>query len=214
MTGRLGTGMLLASRRASGSAGPAAVAWNNTYNAVDVTYSNSDQTIDAKSLSSGSKSTRTLTSKSSGKAYVEFIWTIVAGSYPNIGVGNGSWDPAAGSLGGTANSVGAAFGDPSFWMNNAFAGLLPTFVEGARGAMAVNIDTRKLFIKMLGGQWYGLIAGADPVADTNGLDISGITGALYIGGGVRNTGGKQASMTLAGLSGQWQASPPSGFGQW
>jgi hypothetical protein len=118
---------------------------------------------------------RSNTSYSSGKHYLEFLWTHSSGGCTFCGVGtqNAPWTDVL------CSANGAAFTAPQggqIWINgtrmpsSVWIGGVP---DGGTIGVALDIDHSRIWFRVNNGPWNNQAAN-DPAANIGGLDVSGL----------------------------------------
>lgn len=196
------------------SSGSSSAQWDTSYYPSNITYSNSNRTVENTS-NIDPRTTRTTTSRNSGKVYVEFTLDKVLTSYPAIALGNAS-TAMDNYPGADTNSI-AWFWDDGLWYNEDYtAYTAPSAAEGNRLCLALNFDDELLFGRINNGTWWGSTSSANPAANTNGHDFSGIGGPYYLlcCGRYSSSNGFGSKSTTSFSSADWLYSAPSGYGEW
>ena len=182
----------------------AVLSWDETYRTDVIAYSNSNLTA-AHNAASGTYYIRGKPTSSTGRRYFE---AVVGGtSPPPTFVGIGDFDIAIG--GGTSGTTRAG------WLasnvvytggNQAMGGALAL---NDRVQIAVDLDTRLIWVRRNEvGDWNNT-SGADPATGTGGLSIANLdTNIIPVAGF-----GTNDAATLALTPAQWAYTAPSGFGQ-
>jgi hypothetical protein len=174
-------------------------AFNNNANVV---YSNGNKTV-SRLDASGGRATRSVTSKSSGKFYVEYL--VSGANALTIGI--------AESTAGTGNSGGTRYG----WIS---ANVVTTAGNTNMGGSLVATDVVQMCLDFTAqliwmrrnntGNWNNT-AGANPATATGGLSISALgTAFIYTAMGANTA----SSITIRTSTAEWGFAAPSGFGQW
>ena len=191
--------------------------WNSGVGNATLSFTNRTAT----SITSGVTWTRSTTSHTSGKYYVEYKVVNctggIGGNYAcNMGLVNGSYSGAYG-LGGATDSVGTfAPGDGTYYFNATHSGVGTTgVVNGDYVGMAIDLDNNRLWTRLNNGPWLGSVSGGNPATNSGGFDISGISKPIYIGCGFSTSSGYICEMNFGVLgTATYKFSVPSGFGVW
>jgi hypothetical protein len=185
--------------------------WNPSDKAAAIALSGSDL-IFTKSGADSYANVRGTIGQTTGKFYFEVLYSTVAASDHGCGLANSTQSLTA-FIGGPSNSVGVYGLDGEVYLNDVATGsIIGGIASGDVVAVAVDTDTDDVWFRHVtdGGDWNGSAA-ADPALGTGGIDISGITGALFpIAGGFRNTDAGTGRFTEASMAGVM----PSGFVAW
>lgn len=162
---------------------------------------------------------RSVSSKTSGKWYVEFLpGATFAGSDTGFGITLGTTSLATVGFAFASSGAVAPGANPPLWFNGSSAGvnLQPTGLGAAVG-MAVDLDNKRLWFNnwSTGGQWTGSLTAtaSDPATNTNGLDISAVfpgTGAFVFV--CANNSGSSGTFNFGSSS--FVGTVPSGFSGW
>lgn len=178
--------------------------------ATNLVFSNLDTTM-SKVTTNSYASSRSKTSKTSGKKYFEATFgSVVSSGGLGIGVGE-SGMTLAGYVGQTANSVGLR--DNGFGENNGtvwMAGPSDMQWNGAFLFVAVDVGARKIWFKKNGGTNWNNSGTANPATGVGGISISG-SGPLFAVGSVYSP---TDAVTLNLGSSVFAGSIPSGFSAW
>jgi hypothetical protein len=154
--------------------------WDTTRNAsAHLAFSNANQAVTYTGTSGTDSPAFGLIFNSSGKWICRF--NVVQGDSVGGGTQVGFGDSTASSAGGQylgidTNSVGLSIGG-NWSVNNAFtASGIGTFATGDLVDIAIDLGGKLTWVRKNGGGWFGNNGSGDPVAGTNGFDISGLAG--------------------------------------
>lgn len=149
----------------------------------------------------GWQSIRSNVSKTTGKYYFE---AMLSGTNIGAGVCDGT-QAMTNFLGSTSHSVGYLQG--SIYLNGGSAKAMP---GNANSTIKVAVDVGgRLFWAAITGQNWNNDGTANPATGTGGIDISTLTGALFIGLSLYDNGSQN---TLNTGQNPYQNTPPTGFG--
>ncbi len=200
----------------AGGGGGAATTWDTGFNG-GLTLSNGNLT--ATSNVASFKTTRSTTSKTTGKVYLEVTNTLFDTNGFIMGVGTSS--ASSGNFPGTdASAYGfqcAAGGDGEEYYNNSYVGSpWASCVQGDVVGVAIDVDNKLIWLKNLtiGSGWNSATGGTqDPGTGQGGLSMSSISGAFYfMWGGLDNPGHNSATVNFGATS--FTGTAPSGFSVW
>ena len=194
------------------STGGTSTTWNPADKSVNITLSNGNLTA-TNGATAGDNGVRSVTSKSTGKYYVEFTITGVLGG-PDTGIGIAT-SSAALTIGATSTGGLICYaGTGNIYFNGSFTSIS---TGGSTGigtvwCMAIDLANSKGWFRINGGNWNG--SGTDnPATNTGGINIATLfpTNAAYAffcananaAGVTANFGGTAFSFTV-----------PSGFTAW
>ena len=162
-----------------------------------------------------------LSPQSAGQFYVEFDYNAAAATSTQIAVGlipttfstasNTVMVSSTNSFNfiTSSNSAYMASSPPGSYVNigSATAALIIAF--------AINMNTRKVWVNLNNAGWLGAGGTAgDPVAGTNGYDISFMTAPLILAMCATNSTPNSASVVTINAGSGTTYSAPSGYGQW
>lgn len=201
----------LASNQATGGGGG-----GGTFTNLDPINKNAAITLSNANLTAANVNTglgavwtgpRSVKSLSTGKIYTEFN---ASSGFADLGFGAcnavcdiGIVTPTANTaLGTDTNSLAWFRLDGGVYINSLKLVTVVTWTVGDALAMAIDIAAKRAWFKKLGGTWNN--TGADPGLGTGGIDISAVTGALFIAGsgridGVNNYTFNFGTSTFAGI---------------
>src|SRR6516164_5442777 len=194
------------------STGGTSTTWNPADKSANITLSNGNLTA-TNGASAGDNGVRSVTSKSTGKYYVEFTITgVLSGADTGIGIATGS---APLTIGATSTGGFICYpGTGNIYFNGSFTGVTPggSTGIGTVWCMAIDLVNSKGWFRINGGNWDG--SGTDnPATNTGGINIATLfpTNAAYAffcananaAGVTANFGTSAFSFTV-----------PSGFSAW
>jgi hypothetical protein len=174
------------------------------------TLSGGDLTL---TYSSAAASSRSLTSHSSGKYYFEVTFgASMNAGFSEVGICNASQSMSSGQLGGSSNSGGCGFGDTGFYVG----GSVKTFLTASPAAgsilgVAIDVDTQLIWITVNGVTWSSGGIG-NPVTETGGGDISGVTGPYFAAVHVESNSNSVITVNFGGSA--YAYTPPTGYANW
>jgi hypothetical protein len=161
--------------------GGAVQTWDPANIGSHISLSSGDLVATAGSGATLGDGARGLVSRSSGQVYWEIAVT-------SDGGGSGCGPVVVDSIFTVGGSVGADphaiifFNDSFIYYNSANIGSLPASpTTGDVVSLALDIGTKKLWLRINAGSWYGPgtnVVG-DPVAGTNGIDLSAFGSTFY-----------------------------------
>ncbi|MBV8977139.1 MAG: hypothetical protein JOZ13_07140 [Alphaproteobacteria bacterium] len=175
-----------------------------------ITLSNGSLT--ATATSSGGKSARSTTSRTAGKAYVEFtLGQVAPSSGTRIGIANSLWDYSqSAQLGREANSFDQE-SDGSIYVAGDSAGEVNTLSPGDVVQLCVDFDAQFFWLtKNNTGNWNG--TNADPVSGSGGIDFSTMAGFTFYVGYCSATTGDSVTANFGASA--FTYAVPSGFSSW
>jgi hypothetical protein len=185
--------------------------WNTGASSGDVTISEGGRLITKTSaVSTNYRGALSVLAKTEELSYVEGVITWSTTEYTALGVANSSFalDDWPGRL---TDSIGV-YGGGNVYFNNAVVANLGTLNSGQPIDIALNARTRRFWARANNGNWNGS-GTADPATGVGGIDISAMTGPLYLVTTLRDGNGvSTARLNLP--SSTWLRTPPSGFVQW
>ncbi|MDD5247529.1 MAG: hypothetical protein PHY45_00990 [Rhodocyclaceae bacterium] len=177
--------------------------WNTGDVSANVTLSNGNLTATTTSASQGG--VRSACGKRTGQVYVEFTCTTFSGSSTAVGLngptlaltsGWGLWSMAVNSAGTiyyNGNSTGLSIG---------------TVTAGAKVCMAADLDNRRAWFRLNGGNWNGSASG-DPTVPSSGTPFDVMAEYLCFGS---NASGN--AVTLNAGASAFAYTVPTGYAGW
>lgn len=149
------------------------VAWNPADRATKITLSNENTTA-TKNVSGGYAGARANTSHSTGLRYFEV--TVPPGNEGAVGLATSAASLSSPLGYGSSTSVGL-YDDGTLWANyNSYGAAKSGPYGNTRVGFLVDVTARKLWIKEASGIW---IHGGDPSSGGAGIDIAGLSAALF-----------------------------------
>lgn len=155
---------------------------------------------------------RSTTSRSSGKAYLEFTFGQVSNGFTFVGCANSSWDETqVDSLGRDANSFSYQSNGFCFIANdNSHTNIGDSFTVGDTVQLCIDFDAKLYWCtKNNDGNWNGV--SANPAAGTGGYDFSVIAGPYFVAYCSANTGD---NTTVNFGASPFSFTAPTGFSAW
>lgn len=168
-----------------------------------ITLANGNREAGIPEVSAGGAFVRSLTGRSSGKHYAEFVlgWT-----NDSVGICNAAANYATGYLG-DANSAGWWMSDGGLLLNDVSTDYGPAMAAGNVLGLAFDLDTKGMYVAVA-NTWRN---GGNPVAGVNPFSIAALTGTLYLGGAPSHPTNRLTIRT--GLA-DFTYSPPAGYSAW
>ena len=151
---------------------------------------------------------RAVNSASSGKYYFEAKADIKS-SFMMAGLAKSTHTFSSGA-GLDANLSVAYWATAGVYLNNTDILPIPAASQGDVICIAVDLDARKLWVRINGGNWNNS-GTANPATDVGSMNISSLTGALYPLAGFY-TNGNQWTFNFGASA--YTYSKPSGFSDW
>lgn len=173
---------------------------------ASISLTNTDHT--ATCTAAGNHSVRGINHHGTGKWYLEFSAINFQSASGVVGLG-----VAADGL--DTNSVLEFGAQNGGTIANSFGGTssLGSAPDGHTVSIAVDLGTNKAWVRLDGGSWVGASGSSgDPVAETNGIDVSGRTADLYPWIRLQNNASPTA--TFNGGDSSFAESVPSGYTGW
>jgi hypothetical protein len=192
-----------------GGGGP--VTWDGSHKSTNFTLSGGNLTATATGTNTNGQNTRSTTSHSSGKYYIELSLTTVAvaADYA-FGIANSSQANDNSFLGdGTQNGY-AWYIVSQVVFNNANVHTIQSCGAGHVAQMAIDTGAKLVWFNCDNGNWNNNAAN-DPAAGSGGFDFSALTGAYFIA--LEMEDNTDASTVNFGAT-SFSFTPPSGFGNW
>lgn len=197
--------------RRTGAGG--AVTWDSGV-LVNTALTNLNLTATCNSASGSGNGTRSTTSHSNGKYYVEITFTNDPGGVTvGIGVADSVHTIGSSFVGGNTHSTGWYNTNPRYF-NGADLGQMQaqTYTTGDIIGMCIDLDVRKNWWRKNNLGVFSPVNGAgDPVANVGGQDLSTFATNVYVA--VDFEGANGAAFT-ANFGPSFAFVPPSGFGSW
>ena len=186
----------------------ATTTWNPSDKNAAITLSNGNLTYSG--ANNADAGVRSIASRSSGKYY----WELTLDAFQNgvaifAGIASASW--GLDHMSSSAQSIG--------WRDNGKVqqdgsdlATIESWSGGTVLGFALDLDNAKIWFRKDGGNWNN-DAGANPATNTNGIAVSGLTGAVYAGGDVGLVGGGATTTITANFGATaFAQTAPSGFG--
>ena len=151
--------------------------WNSADKSANITLSNADLTASATSAGGSYSTVRTISSKTSGKFYVEAKISGSMSANMVVGIANVSASLTT-YLGSTNNSAGMN-ADGTVMRNNATVGTGTNPLTGDIVSIAVDRTNNMIWFRVNGGIWNNNVAN-DPATNVGGIAIALVTGAIFI----------------------------------
>jgi hypothetical protein len=192
---------------------PTGTTWNPSDKGSNITLSNGNLTVSI-TTGSGPEGVRAVSSRSTGKAYYEMTWSGQDSGMANTGCGftrSGTLPVAV--MSGAVIATRLPGGQIYYWAAYQ-AAIGDATPAGSTICSAIDLDTRKAWFRLNGGQWNGS-GTADPATGAGGIDVSALLpagGQVYpwaaasptlTPGGTANFGGSAFTYTV-----------PSGYSAW
>lgn len=163
----------------SGGGGGGAVTFDPSH-AFQIAFTNSNLTVANTSATAAYGNTKSTTSHTTGKYYIEALIAADDGaSNMMIGVCNGTWTAGsgAGHAIGSAGNNSIGLSDSGAWYINAVPTALLTAFTTQAGhiiCMAVDLDHGKIWWRLDGVGYWNANATYDPGTNTGGIDFSAL----------------------------------------
>lgn len=182
--------------------------WNPADKAANITLTSTNHIA---SHDAGAQSgVRGTTSHNTGKWYLEYS-AITSGQNIHLGLGTaaeaitgGTFTASVGVLAGSDTGTATIYDAFNSSSNSFVTGLASSVI-----ALAVDLGTNKFWMRKGSGSWFGTTTG-DPVAETNGVDISGRAAALFPFLALQDLG----AVTINCGDSAFAQSVPSGYVGW
>lgn len=192
-----------------GGSSPSLTTWNPADKGVNVDLSGGNLIATGGAGAAGAAVVRSTTGVSSGQWYWEIVLTTAISTTGNLFAGlEISSATLSQFVGFTTDSIGIG-NNEAVWKNSSSQGSAGTWVQGSNASFAWNAGTKKLWIRVDGGQWNGNSAANDPAAGTGGYDLSTFSAGTYFAAVNVNVPGDV--LTAKFSSSSWTYSVPSGF---
>lgn len=174
---------------------------------ASITLSNTNHT--ATCNAAGSHASRGINSHSSGKWYLEYnTISFTSGGSSGIGFASSSQTLDGSPSGSSYLDAGGTLHEPNGSTVSTGSGA----PDGHVISFAIDLDANKMWVRYDGGSWFGSASG-DPVAGTNGLDISSRSaGAYFPYINLQNNAPPHA--TINGGDSTFSESVPTGYTAW
>lgn len=205
-----------AGKGAPSSSGGGAVTWD-TGHAFNITFTNVNLTITNTSVPSAFGNTRSTTSHTSGKYYLEHTVDADDGlSAMGVGVCNGSFTFSGQGVGLNNNST-AYYDSAATFLNSVDTGTTNiSYTTADIIREAVDIDNQRIWWSRrrsgVDGPWNTGVGGTpNPITNTGGLDISVLGATLYLCAEVE-TSGEQFTTNFGATS--FVGAVPTAFVPW
>jgi len=143
---------------------------------------------------------RSVSGKSSGKLYAEFISIAGGGVSTSVGLYNGEPGTPE-TVPGFTRAGGGEVSGGAFW---------DSYTTGATLCMAVDMDNKRIWTRVNSGNWNNS-ATANPATNAEGVDISAYTTAFFAAAPAMAAG---RTVTVRTDSATWTQTAPVGFGPW
>jgi len=194
---------------AAGSVAGTPTTFDST-NAYGLVLTNGNRTItNVSEIDFGS--TRSVVLKATGKYYLEWLY---GGTEHQIGIGlcNASQNLSFGAGGAGLHNICHNSANGQMRWNGTNMGVTHAggLVDGDVVCVAVDVGAKLLWMRRNGGPWNN-DAGANPETPAGGVDMSGVTGSLYIYGEAQTW---SANGTLNAGQTAFAFSQPAGFVIW
>ena len=194
------------------SIAPIAATWNPAFKSTPAVLSSGNLRLAANPASSGDYANSRSTRAIQGLCYLSFSAQSDAGGLTYaIGVADSTYgaNTTPASPGDSSLSVGLWGQTAEVWFNGANLGAPgPLFDAGTEGQIAIRAATRRVWVRLAGGAWFG---GGDPAADTSPTATLAGTGAIYAVGCVYRPGASSRYVQLAGDAASTTGAVPSCF---
>lgn len=193
------------------SGGAAAVTWDGAHKSTNFTLSGGNLTATAGGTNLNGQNTRSTTSHTTGKYYVELSLTTVAVQADfAFGLVNSSQANDNSFIGDTTQHGYGYFISGSDVFNNANVHTVQSCAAGHVAQMAVDVGAALVWFNCDNGNWNNSGA-ASPATGVGGFDISVLTGPYFVGLEMEdNTDASTVNFGATALS----FTAPSGFGNW
>ena len=185
---------------------------SNAESGMTLSNSSLTATIVSNPPANSGLSVRSTTSRTTGKAYVEFTMGQVASNGgTQIGIATSAWDYTNSSTLGLDGNSFEYQSDGHIFVVGARMGSADTVAAGDIVQLCVDFDAQLFWVtKNNDGNWNG--TSANPAAGTGGISFNAVSGSCFYVGYCSASGGNNVTVNFGGSSFSYTA--PSGFSSW